>query len=340
MSSQFSLINKLSAANKKLHIYAVYVMSMLKQDGMLPEDYDEWDLETSWAENYNAEEWTGKFKSLKNNKNAVKVVNVATPNVVADIANQHYSETPSEVKETKPKKPRAPKKPKTVEPVAVAATEPVTEPVANVTENVQETKPKKPRAPKKPKTVDPVAVAATEPVIEPAANVTEDVQETKPKKPRAPKKPKAVEPQTPSVEPSPAIITPEPAAPKVKKPRAKKSAGSSEESGSDEEKKAAKPRKPRAKKDTTSDTPDIVQQIVAAATNTPIIVDEPVHITNELVTETYESAEEVPADSDEIEVKVLLIDGVEYLIDDKTNDVYNTDFDLIGSYNNGKLVLN
>ena len=192
-------MNKLTAASLKLHMFGVFVLQTLLDEGKLSEGFDPMSLDTSIVSKFDPNEMKNQFKTNKKTKTNVKVVSSPRENVVNVIATNHYESNQtddvvmqivnaakSDVAEKPKRKPRQKKAP-----VESDVSETLETSVSETTEPVVADKPKKKSPPKK-------KAAPAEPVVSVDVETTESavavettepvVVEEKPKKKSPPKK--------------------------------------------------------------------------------------------------------------------------------------------------------
>ena len=370
MSANF---NNLSAASRKLHLYAVHVLQNFQSLNMLPEDFVPMNLDTCYLESFDANSLTTAYKALhKKGKMTKKIVSSPREDVVNAIATDFYKKCSLDdhdgddivtkiVEASKPsdateKKKRGPNKKKSevvdsTEPVAPtekpkkSRAKKVAEP-AVAEEAADEPVAEKPKKSRPKKVAEPAEEAADEPaaekpkrsrakkVAEPA--VTEDAAaEPAAEKPKRSRAKKVAAPAEPAVAEEAAA---EPVAEKPKKTRAKKVVPEPvveevKEPVTVEEPVAEKPIKTRAKK--------LVPEPVVAVSptpeikeSTPILEDKDDSVSND------SDSEEEEEEEDEIEAKVFIYNEKKYLIDDNMNIYDINNFEELGVYDSDKKVIN
>ena len=321
MSTQ---MNKLTAASLKLHMFGVFVLQTLLDEGKLSEGFDPMSLDTSIVSKFDPNEMKNQFKTNKKTKTNVKVVSSPRENVVNVIATNHYESNQtddvvmqivnaakSDVAEKPKRKPRQKKAP-----VESDVSETLETSVSETTEPVVADKPKKKSPPKK-------KAAPAEPVVSVDVETTESavavettepvVVEEKPKKKSPPKK-KTV-PVEPIVAVAEAVIVETNVANSSKKTDAIKAVNALVSSVILEEEEIVEPIVENKVEDTKEEEPK----------------EEPKNDNcNDSGAHEDEDDDE---DEEEIQARIMNYEGKQYLIDGDNNIYDKESFDELGTFN-------
>ena len=329
-------ITALSAASRKMHLYAVFVLKNLHEQGKLVEDFDPMSLDMDLVSKFDAADMTSQFKAYKKEKNSIKVV-ASRKDLVSDIANEFYNDDADAADKTTEKKKRT-KKPKndaenteasdssekkkrgrkpkqvTEEKPAEVASETATE-VASVASDSSEKK-KRGRKPKQ------AVVAASEEKPAETASVASDSSEKK----KRGRKPKQATVAASAAESLPQITT-----------------DIINASKNDEDMPKKKTRKPKTKKTVEVE----VEEPIVEEKKEVIVEVEPEKEVEEQEQEKVEDEEEQEQeekveddeeqendddDDDEIEARILSYEGKDYLLDNDGIIYDKVTFEELGTF--------